>query len=169
MILLQQVKHLLWSSETQQCRRNPFARRRRSMYTCLIHIMSRLRHTTPTTQRTTHSSHNLEYKIPPASTSLPPFPTDTHNHFSTIQISPPKPETSAYKKPTNSSNHPHQRKQESQSSTMPQCQHTWVVIKSETTLVTFNCQACSYARGMWWIYRCTRCGAQRCARCTGKP
>lgn len=47
------------------------------------------------------------------------------------------------------------------------CEHTFKVIKSDTTLILWNCNMC-HSGPHWWIYECAKCKLKTCKTCMAK-
>lgn len=47
------------------------------------------------------------------------------------------------------------------------CEHTFKVIKSDTTLILWNCNMC-HSGPHWWIYECAKCKLKACKTCSAK-
>lgn len=47
------------------------------------------------------------------------------------------------------------------------CEHTFKVIKSDTTLILWNCNLC-HSGPHWWIYECAKCKLKACQTCMQK-
>jgi hypothetical protein len=47
------------------------------------------------------------------------------------------------------------------------CEHSFKVIKSDTTLILWNCNMC-HSGPHWWIYECAKCKLKACKTCMAK-
>ncbi|KAF2194303.1 hypothetical protein K469DRAFT_548033 [Zopfia rhizophila CBS 207.26] len=47
------------------------------------------------------------------------------------------------------------------------CEHNFKMIKSDTTLILWNCNMC-HSGPHWYIYECQNCKLKTCRPCTAK-
>ncbi|EGP83916.1 uncharacterized protein MYCGRDRAFT_48452 [Zymoseptoria tritici IPO323] len=47
------------------------------------------------------------------------------------------------------------------------CEHSFKMIKSDTTLILWNCNMC-HLGPHWFIYECAKCKLKTCRTCTAK-
>ncbi|KAF2122376.1 hypothetical protein BDV96DRAFT_482444 [Lophiotrema nucula] len=47
------------------------------------------------------------------------------------------------------------------------CQHNFKMIKSDTTLIQWNCNMC-HSGPHWYIYECSNCKLKTCRPCAAK-